>query len=50
MGIIRFMEKDREISLEVGVNMSPEVDVIPQETGKESNSDKVKHTEKVDTF
>ena len=50
VGIIRSMEKDREIPLEVGVNMFPEVDVIPQEMGKESNSDKVKHTEKVDMF
>ena len=30
--------------------MSPEVVVIPQEMGKESNADKVKHTEKVDMF
>ena len=50
VGIIRSMEKDREIPLEVGVNMSPEVVVIPQEMGKESNADKVKHTEKVDKF
>ena len=30
--------------------MSSEVDVIPQEMGKESNSDKVKHIEKVGMF